>query len=256
MAPISCISWRFSCVLFGTLAAAGCAFVPQSAFDACQAQNRTLVEQTRAQLAEIENLKAHSRDVEDQLMRAEQGTLADGGWRNPLLARGAGGVSSAVQSRLAELAGRYPDLLQVDARSGASKLDTDILFASGEAELKPDAQRLLTEFAAIFQSPETRDLKIMIVGHTDDRKIAGRNVRDRYPNNWHLSTARALAVADHLRKAGIPEERMGVAGFGQHQPLLPNATAADRQRNRRVEIFVMGPETPIVGWTQSPGGVF
>ncbi|MHB1035159.1 MAG: OmpA/MotB family protein [Pirellulales bacterium] len=250
------VSLRFSCVLSGALFGAGCAFVPQSDFDACQAQNRTLVEQTRAQLAEIENLKTHSRDVEDQLMRAERGTLADGGWRDPFLARGTTGVSSAVQSRLAELAGRYPDLLQVDARSGVSKLDTDILFASGEAQLKPEAERLLGEFAAIFQSPETRDLKIMVVGHTDDRKIAGRNVRDRYPNNWHLSTARALAVADQLRKSGIPEDRMGVAGFGQYQPLLPNATPTDRQRNRRVEIFVMGPDAPIVGWTKSSAGVY
>ena len=39
-----------------------------------------------------------------------------------------------------------------------------------------------------------------------------------------LSAGRALAVADRLRKAGIPEERMGVAGFGQFQPISPNDT--------------------------------
>ena len=38
----------------------------------CQSQNRTLTEQTKAQLAEIENLKIHARHVEDQLIRAEE----------------------------------------------------------------------------------------------------------------------------------------------------------------------------------------
>ena len=37
-----------------------------------ESQNRVLAEQSRAQLAEIANLKAHSRKVEDQLISAEQ----------------------------------------------------------------------------------------------------------------------------------------------------------------------------------------
>ena len=52
---------------------------------------------------------------------------------------------------------------------------------------------------------------------------------------------------------GIPEQRMGVAGFGQFQPVSPNDTASARQRNRRVEIYLLGPETPIVGWADSRG---
>ena len=60
-----------------------------------------------------------------------------------------------------------------------------------------------------------------------------------------------MAVADRLRKAGLPEDRMGVTGFGQFQPVSPNDTAEARQRNRRVEIFVIGPETPVVGWADT-----
>ena len=37
-----------------------------------QTQNRTLLEQSRAQIAEIENLKSHSRRLEDKLIDAEQ----------------------------------------------------------------------------------------------------------------------------------------------------------------------------------------
>jgi chemotaxis protein MotB len=220
---------------------------------AVQSQNRTLTEQSRAQLAEIENLKVHSRSVEDRLIRAEQELARieqrDGG-------RLAGGsLPGGVNGRLADLAGRY-GCLQYDPQTGTSKVDTDLLFDSGEVELKPGADRVLREFAEIFQSPEARDLKIMVVGHADARAIKGREVRERYPTNWHLSAGRALVVADRLRNAGIPEDRMGVAGFAQHQPISPNDSASERQKNRRVEIFVLGPETPVVGWSDSTSKVY
>jgi chemotaxis protein MotB len=146
--------------------------------------------------------------------------------------------------------------LQYDPQTGISKLDTDVLFDSGDASLKPNADKMLREFADVFQAPEASQLKIMVVGHTDSQGIKGREVRSKYPDNWHLSAGRALSVADRLRKAGIPESRMGVAGFGQHQPLAANDTTESRQRNRRVEIFVVGPETPVVGWTETHGSVY
>ena len=146
--------------------------------------------------------------------------------------------------------------MQYDPKTGISKLDTDLLFDSGDAQLKGGADRILSEFADIFKSPEARDLKIMVVGHADALGIKGREVRQRYPSNWHLSAGRALAVADKLRKAGIPESRMGVTGFGQYQPISPNDSAQARQKNRRVEIFVLGPETPIVGWADTNAGVY
>lgn len=240
----------FSCVAAGALASCGCKIPTQSQLSAIQSQNRTLTEQTRAQLGEIENLKIHSRRVEDQLINAED-QLA----RLEQPNRASQSVPGGVNGRLAELAARYP-CLQYDPKTGISKLDTDLLFDSGDAGLKPGGDRILREFADIFQSPEARDLKIMVVGHADALGIKGREVRERYPNNWHLSAGRALAVADQLRKAGIPEERMGVTGFGQHQPVAANDTSDARQRNRRVEIFVLGPETPVVGWADTTGRIY
>ena len=40
-----------------------------------------------------------------------------------------------------------------------------------------------------------------------------------------------------MKRAGLPEHRMAVAGFGASQPIATNATAQDRQKNRRVEIL-------------------
>src|SRR5262245_53899257 len=115
---------------------------------------------------------------------------------------------------------------------------------------------MLGEFAHIMRSNEARDLKLMVVGHTDALKIARREVRDRYPDNFHLSTARALAVAEYLKQTGLPEQRIGVSGFGGHQPIASNATAEERRLNRRVEIFVLPPEAPIVGWTETTTSLY
>ncbi len=66
--------------LYGTLAllfaSSGC-FVSKSQLTTVETQNRVLNEQLRAQTVEIENLKAHSRQTEDQLIHAEQ-DLASG----------------------------------------------------------------------------------------------------------------------------------------------------------------------------------
>jgi chemotaxis protein MotB len=231
-----------------------------------EAENRRLGEETQAQLAEIQNLKVHKRKIEDELMAAEsaldeiaarhgldrrklaalasereklRGFLADGSR-----------VPAGVSGQLAELARRYPSI-HFDPQTGIAKLDTDVLFDSGEAELKPGAQKLLANFGAILDSPAAQDLKIIVVGHTDNERIAGRETRRAYSDNWHLSAARSLAVAEKLRTAGVSGERMGIAGFSMHQPIVSNSEERDRQENRRVEIFVVSPDVPVVGMTET-----
>ena len=171
------------------------------------------------------------------------------------LAFGRGRLPPELCQQFAELSQRYPGL-QFDPETGISKLDTDILFDSGQAVLKPGAEQLLDQLVRVLKSPAAGDLKIMVAGHTDNQLIAGRDVREKYPNNFHLSTARALAVADRMKRAGLPEQRMAVAGFGASQPIAPNATAQDRQKNRRVEILVMAPDVPVVGWSDSTPSVY
>jgi chemotaxis protein MotB len=248
--------------------ASGCQWVPKNQFTAAQNQNRMLAEQNKALLAENENLKSHSQKVVGQVIEAEKQLAqldAEAGVNRRRLANFRqeretmqeqfsglvrGGLPAGFSGRLAELAQRYPNL-NYDPQTGISKLDTDILFDEGEATLKPESEKMLREFARLFQAPDARELKVMVVGHTDNQQVAKKPLREIYPTNWHLSTARSLAVADFLRRNGMPEQNMGVAGFGQHQPLTANSTAMDRHRNRRVEIFVTGPETPIVGWTET-----
>lgn len=247
----------------------GC-MVPRARYYEALSQARSLREQHRAQAAEIENLRAHSRNVENQLMRTEQelALLEDqlgldreqlanyqrehGELQEQLkgLVWGIARLSPEVAAQLSDLSRRFPDL-QFDPLSGVSKLDTDVLFDSGSAEVKPGAEELLKRLARALCAPEAENFKVLIVGHTDDRQIQGKPVRELYPSNFHLSSARALAVAEVLRKAGLPDERLGIVALADHQPVAPNTSPADRQKNRRAEIFVMAPEVPVVGWAPS-----
>jgi chemotaxis protein MotB len=253
----------------------GCLFVPKTELNASMAQNRALTEQSQAQLAEIDNLKAHSRTLEDRVIRSEKQLALlqerSGLDRQQLasyererdelyhqfkdLSYGGGRLPPELSRQLADLSRRFPSL-QFDPETGISKLDTDILFDSGEAQLKPGAGQLLEELARVLKSPAAGDLKLMVAGHTDNQRIAGHDTREKYPNNFHLSTARALAVADRMKRAGMPERRLGIAGFGPYQPIASNETAQDRQKNRRVEIFVMPSDVPVVGWSDSTPSVY
>ncbi len=244
---------------------AGC-YVPKSQVVNYETTNRVLAEQNRAQLVEIENYKAHSRQIEDQLIRAEQ-ELAARDQADPNGSRLAGDFSrsglpngrrlpAAVSQQLLGWARQYPNL-SFDAETGVSKCDMDVLFDSGQAELKPSARTMLTELAQVLQLAEAKDLKIMVVGHTDNQQIVGQAAREKFANNFHLSTARALVVADLLRSQGLSDQRIGVAGFGAHEPVAANDSAAQRQKNRRVEIFVMPRDVPVVGWSDAtPGGYY
>jgi len=263
-------------LVLGTLiVSSGCMFVPKSQLTSLESQNRALVEQTHAQTARIENLEVHSRNVEDHLIRAEEDLAmleeragldrkqlaGDEAEPNELREQGTDPIAAQselaaeVRGRLARVSDENPNL-HFDRHSGVSKLDTDVLFDDGRAELKPGADEVLAELVRVLNTPKGRDLNILVVGHTDDRLIAKKPVREDCPNNFHLSVRRALAVSDRLRELGLASGRMGVAGFGPHQPVASNRTDEDREKNRRVELFVMAADVPVIGWTETTPGLY
>ncbi len=99
--------------------------------------------------------------------------------------------------------------------------NTDQLFATDSAHLTHQGRAYLQQF---FQSAGA--FGYAVYGHTDAR------ASDEY--NINLSQRRARAVADVGRSVGAVIERE--IGFGERQPVAPNDSAANMQRNRRVEI--------------------
>ena len=78
--------------------------------------------------------------------------------------------------------------------------------------------------------------RIRLEGHTDDTPIHTR----LYPSNWQLSTARAIAVLKFLiAERSMPSERLSAAGYGEFRPLVPNDSARNRAKNRRVDVVIL-----------------
>jgi chemotaxis protein MotB len=108
------------------------------------------------------------------------------------------------------------------------------LFDPGSADLKPEAQHLLTVVASVVRQTQN---PISIEGHTDNTPIRG----SRYTSNWELSTARAVSVlASLVREYGLPPERFSASGYGEFRPIASNASPDGRAKNRRVDIILDG----------------
>jgi type VI secretion system protein ImpK len=71
------------------------------------------------------------------------------------------------------------------------------------------------------------------VGHTDDQPVHSLQFAD----NFDLSRARAVAVADVLKPTLQNFGRVSWQGVGATEPRYPMDTAENRARNRRVEII-------------------
>ncbi len=137
-----------------------------------------------------------------------------------------------VDDALQALAAKFQRRVVYERSRGAISLANDQLFDAGSDLVRPDAQASLCELAAAVTKALPPEFELVIIGHTDDAPIMKEETRARHPNNWHLSVDRAIAVKDVLVKAGVPEARLGVMGYGAQRPL-----GDDRARNRRVEVF-------------------
>jgi chemotaxis protein MotB len=112
-----------------------------------------------------------------------------------------------------------------------------VLFAAGQAALKPEAGSELDRIASVIvdlakEIPPDIPWVLRVDGHTDARPIASA----QFPSNWALSAARAISVVQALAVRGIPPQRLVAAGFGEFQPLELAATDEAYGRNRRIEL--------------------
>ena len=111
----------------------------------------------------------------------------------------------------------------------------DVLFDTGEAQLKSGAQRSLDQIAAFLaENPERR---VQVEGFTDSQGT------DDY--NRSLSQRRADAVAQAIMQRGVDAQRVRALGYGEEFPVASNENAGSRQLNRRVEIIVSHGEGAI-----------
>lgn len=212
------------------------------------AQERRISVEARAQAAlmsqQLEALQqelarlSETLDAADALSLEQKAQIADLGRR---MNRALAGKVQELQQYRSEFFGRLRDIL--GTRPGIRVVgdrfvfQSEVLFASGSADLGIEGQRQLAQLAKTLTDiardiPEEVDWIMRVDGHTDDVPISTATFR----SNWELSVARALSVVRFLISQGVAPERLAAAGFGEYQPLDMSKTVTARGRNRRIEL--------------------
>lgn len=125
-----------------------------------------------------------------------------------------------------------------EGREGVTlRIDDSLLFASGRAQLTDQGRGVVASLGEVLAS---FDGQISIEGHTDNVPIA----TVRFPSNWELSAARAIAVLRYLKTRGLAVTHMRAVGYADTQPMQNNATPDGRAANRRVELVLRKPSGP------------
>lgn len=109
----------------------------------------------------------------------------------------------------------------------------NVLFPSGSAELGTEANTLITQLGGLLK--KLTYSSILVEGHTDSVPIHNAKFQD----NMDLSTQRASNVWRTLVQSGLPPAKMASIGYGEYRPVVPNDSAANRARNRRVVISIL-----------------
>ncbi len=112
-----------------------------------------------------------------------------------------------------------------------------ILFDSGETSVKPEGKKVLKSLGDVLN--KFPDKALQIEGHTDNVQISSK-LKEKYPTNWELSTARATSVVHFLQDAvGLPGDRLVASGYSQYRPVADNGTPEGRAQNRRIQILLV-----------------
>ena len=129
-----------------------------------------------------------------------------------------------------------------ESRVSLSNLMKQLRFESGESTITTEGYQVLDELIAHLKT-DAGDRLIRVEGHADNMEI-GPSLKSRYQTNWDLSKARAGGVLHYLlEKGGIDSEKLSSVGYGDTKPIAGNATEADRQKNRRVDIVLYSSES-------------
>jgi chemotaxis protein MotB len=135
--------------------------------------------------------------------------------------------------------------LKVTTRHGrvVLQLHNDVLFDTGEAEVKPAGKTALAEVAATLRGVGAK--RFQVAGHTDNQPITTEK-KKLFPTNWELSTARAIAVVKLLTSEGVDPATLSAAGYGPYDPVASNAAPDGQAKNRRIEITLVPHVTALV----------
>ncbi|MGB2502165.1 MAG: OmpA family protein [Flavobacteriaceae bacterium] len=134
--------------------------------------------------------------------------------------------------------------LTVEQRDGKVyvSMENKLLFKPGSWAVGSEGRQAIRQLAMVLE--ENKDIAVLIEGHTDDEPYIGDS---KLSGNWDLSVKRATSiVALLLKNNGVNPENITAAGKGEYAPLVPNSSASNRSKNRRIEV-ILAPKLDEIG---------
>ena len=154
--------------------------------------------------------------------------------RGAIIGAAVGGAAGAIighqmDQKAKEIQQKVPGAVVTREGEGlVVTFESGLLFDFDSDRLREASKDNLNNLASSLS--QFGDSRLLLVGHTDD---VGS---DTY--NADLSRRRASAVASYLISRGVPSARVSTQGRGESEPIAPNDTDANRQKNRRVEVAI------------------
>jgi len=237
------------------LVLSGCG-VSQAEYDAkakeaeeAKQQVGTLQGQLASDESQIAQLKGAVGMAQSQAMTDDQKAQLEEAKRAMQEAQERGKLLTDLQTKFKRMidAGH----LKVTTRHGrvVLQLHNDVLFDTGEAEVKPAGKTALAEVAATLRGVGAK--RFQVAGHTDNQPITTEK-KKQFPTNWELSTARAIAVVKLLTSEGVDPSTLSAAGYGPYDPVASNGTPDGQAKNRRIEITLVPNVTALVPPAPAP----
>lgn len=140
-----------------------------------------------------------------------------------------GGGPRAINATVQDLNKAMTDLgAQESAIEVRIALPADVLFDVDKADIRPDAAQALAHLGTVVRGYSG---PVRLIGHTD---ADGSDA-----HNLDLSQRRADSVKAWLAaRESIDPARIATEARGESEPVAPNDTPANKQKNRRVEVVV------------------
>ena len=179
------------------------------------------------------------------------GTLASS---NKGKGAGIGAVGALIGKKMdkAKAAAQQVENAQVESVTDANGLqavkvtfDSGILFNTSSSALSSNATASLAKFASTVLNVN-KDMDVAIKGYTDNQGWKNSTAAQSVQKNMDLSLQRANSVSNYLKQCGVsPTQITSVEGLGEADPVADNSTAAGREQNRRVEVYLYASEKMI-----------
>jgi chemotaxis protein MotB len=134
--------------------------------------------------------------------------------------------------------------LTVEQRNGKVyvSMENKLLFKSGSWTPGTEGKKAINQLAMVLS--QNKKIAVLIEGHTDNEPYIGDS---KLSGNWDLSVKRATAIVNILLKnKGVLPENITAAGKGEFSPLVPNNSATNKSKNRRIEV-ILAPKLDEIG---------